>query len=145
MISFNFRLIYGLRVLQEGLNIGQSDCIQMSETSELPGAPPPGPPPGALRRAPGPHADLRSAHFAHYALTFFSTPTSKNVPRALYTYSDTVSSNYFCFINYIWIQRGPAQNCKNNSFILVINFFGGQVLRTLSTRDFPASNPLKTC
>ena len=50
MISFNFRLIYGLRVSQKGLKIGSSDCIQMSETSELPGAPPPGPPQGALRR-----------------------------------------------------------------------------------------------
>ena len=44
----------------------------MSETSELPGAPPPGPPPGALRQAPGPHADLRSAYFARYALTFLA-------------------------------------------------------------------------
>ena len=30
-------------MLQKGLKIGPSDCIQMSETSELPGAPPPGP------------------------------------------------------------------------------------------------------
>ena len=30
-------------MLQKGLKIGESDCIQMSETSELPGAPPPGP------------------------------------------------------------------------------------------------------
>ena len=43
MISFNFLLIYGLKVLQIGLKIGPSDCIQMSETSELPGAPLPGP------------------------------------------------------------------------------------------------------
>ena len=78
MISLNFRLIYGLRVLQKGLQIGPSDCIQMSETSELPGAPPPGPPPEALpldptralRHAPGPHADLRCTRFARYALTF---------------------------------------------------------------------------
>ena len=35
MISFKFRLIYGLRVFQTGLKIGKSDCIQMSETSEL--------------------------------------------------------------------------------------------------------------
>ena len=87
MISFNFRLIYGLRVLQKSLKIGPSDCIQMSETSELPGALPPGPPRGvgALRRAPGPHADLQSAR---YALACFSTPTSKNVPRALRTTFD---------------------------------------------------------
>ena len=39
MISFNFRLIYGLKVLQKGLKRGPSDCIQISETSELPGAP----------------------------------------------------------------------------------------------------------
>ena len=81
MISFNFRLIYGLRVLQTGLKIDESDCIQMSETSELPGHPRQGrcpwTPPGAPRRAPGHHSNLR------YALTFFSTPTSKNVPRAL--------------------------------------------------------------
>ena len=54
MISFNFRLIYGLRVLQTGLKIGESDSIQMSETTELPGAPPPGPPPGALPLDPTP-------------------------------------------------------------------------------------------
>ena len=48
MISFHFQLIYGLRVLQKGLKIGPSDCIQMSETSELLGAPPPGAPPRAL-------------------------------------------------------------------------------------------------
>ena len=48
MISVNFWLIYGLRVLQKGLIIGPSDCIEMSKTSELPGAPPPGPPPEAL-------------------------------------------------------------------------------------------------
>ena len=82
MISFNFRLIYGLRVLQKSLQIGPSNCIQMSETSELPGAPPPGLPraSGPYGGAPGPHADLQSSR---YALTFFSTPTSKNVPRAL--------------------------------------------------------------
>ena len=32
--------------LQKGLKIGQSNCIQMFKTSELPGAPPPGPKPG---------------------------------------------------------------------------------------------------
>ena len=53
MISFNFRLIYGLRVLQKGIEIGPSDCIQMSETSELPGASPPGTPTRVV--APGPH------------------------------------------------------------------------------------------
>ena len=43
--------------------IGPSDCIQISETCELQGHCP-WTPPGALRRAPGPHADLC------YALTF---------------------------------------------------------------------------
>ena len=84
MISFNFRLIYGLTVLQQGLKIGPSDCIQMSETSDLPGAPPPDPrqehcpwtPPGALRRTPGPHADLlRLLHSLRS--NFFSTPLQK--------------------------------------------------------------------
>ena len=32
-----FWLIYGLRVLQKGLKIDPSDCIQMSKASELPG------------------------------------------------------------------------------------------------------------
>ena len=80
MSSFNFRLIYGLRVLQTGLKTLY--CIQMSKTSELPGAPPSGSPPGALPldptralwRAPGPHADLRSAR---YALTFLAPPLQK--------------------------------------------------------------------
>ena len=43
----------------------------MSETSEYPGASPPRPPPGTLRRAPGPHADIR------YALTFLAPPLQK--------------------------------------------------------------------
>ena len=33
--SVNFRLIHGLTVLQKCLKIGPSDCIQVSETSEL--------------------------------------------------------------------------------------------------------------
>ena len=35
MISNKFWLIYGLRVLQKGLKIGPSDCIQMSKTCDL--------------------------------------------------------------------------------------------------------------
>ena len=69
MISFNFQLIYSLGVLQKGLKIDPSDCIQMSETWT---------PPGALRRAPGPHANLRSARFARYAPTFLAPPLQKN-------------------------------------------------------------------
>ena len=89
MISFNFRLIYGLRVLQKSIKIGPSDCIQMSETSELPGAPPL----DTLRVfARGPHQGPYGGPldptfcFAHYALTFFSAPTSKYVLQALYRY-----------------------------------------------------------
>ena len=41
-------------MLQKGLKIGSSDCIQMSETFELPGPPPPGPPPGVLPLDPTP-------------------------------------------------------------------------------------------
>ena len=72
--DFNFwlGLTYGLTVLQKGLKIGPSDCIQMSKTSELPGTPPPWHPLGALpldptrvpTAAPGPHADSYSAHYA---------------------------------------------------------------------------------
>ena len=84
MISFTFRLIYGRRVLQTGLKIGESDCLQMSETSELPGADLWTPARGV---APGPHQGPYGGPLDPtpiYALTFFSTPTSKNVPRALH-------------------------------------------------------------
>ena len=52
MISINFRLIYGLKVLQKCLKIGPYDCIQMFKTSELPGSTPMSPTRGI---APGPH------------------------------------------------------------------------------------------
>ena len=97
MISFNFRLIYGLRVLQKGLKIGESDCIQMSETSKLPGAPPPGPSPGPLPLDPtrgptaDPHADLRSARFARYAPTFLAPPLQKTFRGPCHVYH-TVNS-----------------------------------------------------
>ena len=61
-------------MLQKGLKIGASFCDKIHKTSELPGAPP-----------PGPHAVKRSVRFSHYALfCHCSSPsTSKNVPRAL--------------------------------------------------------------
>ena len=43
MTSTNFQIIYGLTVLQKGLKIGPSDCIQMCKTSELPRGSAPGP------------------------------------------------------------------------------------------------------
>ena len=56
---------------------------------ELPGAPPPGPPAGALRRAPGPHPyEARAVRFAHTrcatrtdfsAHPFFANPGSATV------------------------------------------------------------------
>ena len=90
MIFFIFRLVYGLRVLKKGLKIGPSDCIQMSETSELSGALPPRLPSGALPLDPtwsptgGPWTPSRFTLRSLRSLrsNFFSTPTSKNIPRA---------------------------------------------------------------
>ena len=75
--------IYGLRVLQKGLKIGLSDCIQVSQTSELQGAPPPGPSPGALPLDPtrghtaGPWTPRQFTLLTIFALTFLAPPLQK--------------------------------------------------------------------
>ena len=75
-----FWLIYGLRVLQRSQNrrirlysnvwnLWASGGLRPLDTRQ---GRCPWTPPGALRRAPGPHADLRCAHFARYALTILA-------------------------------------------------------------------------
>ena len=81
--------------------------LKTPKTQELPGAPPPGPPPGALpldpagglRRPPGPPAFMRSARVARYAL-FGQGPAFgfSNVGR--YVKEAFVFKRYHFFLHY---------------------------------------------
>ena len=107
MISFNFRLIYGLRVLQKGIKIGPSDCIQMSETSE-PRDPTRGP-------TAGPWTPRRFM-LRSLCSNFFSTPLQKTFRRPSDNWNKFQSNGQS---NRFWSEKDPN---KIENLVLKIEF-----------------------
>ena len=81
-----------------------------AKTQELPGAPP-----GALERAPGPHAIRRSVRFAHAAFmdSKFLALTRRTNTKFVLTGQIKISSLNLCMV----------QGCESSSFQLLISSF----------------------